>query len=136
MSRKFPNYNSFNALHKLEITSLYFHIFMSQNQTHNTHSTRHLWSWKFAKYSHALYFLSFHQTTHDIVMDVLHTLERTSCIELEAKTKMQIFHLKLHWSKCANSLSHFSKCFPGLIWLCHINFFAEPFSIILAKLLC
>ena len=114
---KFSNYNSFNALHNLEITSSYFHIFMSQSQTRNTHSTRHLWSWKFAKYSLALYFFSFHQTTHSTVIDVLHTLERTSCMELEPKTKMQIFHLKLHWSKCAKS--HLSKCFPGLIWLCH-----------------
>ena len=43
------------------------------------------------------YFLSFHQTTtHDTVIDVLHTLESTSCFELEAKTKIQILHLKLH----------------------------------------
>ena len=131
---KYSNYNSFNASHKLEITSSYFHIFMSQNQTRNTHSTRLLWSWKFAKYSLALYFLSFHQTTHGTAIDVLHTLEHTSCIESEPNKKMQILHLKLHWSKCAKS--HLSKCFPGLIWLCHINCFAEPFSIILAKLLC
>ena len=90
----------------------------------NTNSTRHLWSWQFAMYSPSLYFLSFHQTTHCTVIDVLHTLERTSCIKLEAKTKIQIFHLKLHWSKRVDNLSQLWKCFfPGLILLCRKFFF-------------
>ena len=62
---------------------------MTQNQTRNTYSTQQLWKWQFATYSPSFYFLSFHQaTTHGSVIEVLHTLESTSCIELEAKTKI------------------------------------------------
>ena len=79
---KFPNYNSFNVLHSFEIKSSYFQIFMNQNQILNTYSTRHLWSWQFATYSPSFYFLSFHQTTtHGTVIDTLHILESTLCIE-------------------------------------------------------
>ena len=133
---KFPNYNSFNVLHSFEIKSSYFQTFMNQNQILNTYSTRHLWSWQFATYSPSFYFLSFHQTTtHGTVIDVLHTLESTSRIESWAKIKIQIFRLKLHWSKHIDNLSDLSKCFPSLIRLCRINIFPELFSIILAKLL-
>ena len=120
-----------------ETTSSYFNIFMTQNQTHYTYSTQQLWSWQLAMYSPSFYFISFHQTTtHGAVTDILHILESTLCIELEAKTKIQIFHLKLHWSKHFDDLSHLSKCFPSITRLCHINSFPEPFSIILTKLPC
>ena len=134
MSRKIPNYNSFNVSYNFEITSSYFHIFTTQNQTRNKYSTRQLWRWQFAPYSPSFYILSFHQTaTHGTVIDALRTLESTSCIELEVKPKIQIFHLKLHWSKHVDNLSHFWKCFPSIIRLCRINIFPEPFSIIQSR---
>ena len=110
---KFPNYYSFNVLHNFENTSSYCHIFMTQNQTPNKCSTWQLWSWQFATYSPSFYFLSFHQTTaHGTVIDVLHTLERTSCIELEGKTKTTNISFKTTLKKTSWQSKSPFKVFP------------------------
>ena len=112
-------------MHNFEISSSYFHIFTTQNQTCNNYSAWQLWREVTICNVFSFFLFPFIPSNS--------TLESTSCIELEVKPKIQIFHLKLHWSKHVDNISHFSKCFPSIIRLCRINIFPEPFSIIQSR---